>query len=126
MGLCIHLLLFGITSETQHMENQAPQVQVIPADKKKIQKIWKVAAILGGITAVEFVIAFTIGAGNAKTFLFIALTIWKAFYIVSEFMHLGHEKRSLKMSILLPLLFVIFLIFIMIYQGSAIYDVLNG
>lgn len=107
------------------MEQQAQEVQVIPVDKKKIQKIWKVAGILGGITAIEFVIAFTIGAGNAKTFLFIALTIWKAFYIVSEFMHLGHEKRSLKMSILLPLLFVIFLIFIMIYQGSAIYDALN-
>lgn len=106
------------------MEHQAPEVQVIPADKKKIQKIWKVAGILGAITAVEFVIAFTIDAGNAKTFLFIALTLWKAFYIVSEFMHLGHEKRSLKMSILLPLLFVIFFIFIMIYQGSAIFDLI--
>ena len=107
------------------MEQQT-QVQVQPVDKKKIQKIWKVAGILGGITAIEFVIAFTIDAGTAKTFLFIALTIWKAFYIVSEFMHLGHEKRSLKMSILLPTLFIIFLIFIMMYQGSAIYDVLNG
>lgn len=108
----------------EHQTTQAPQVQ--PVDKKKIQKIWKVAAILGGITTVEFIIAFTLDAGDAKTFLFIALTIWKAFYIVSEFMHLGHEKRSLKMSILLPLLFVIFLIFILIYQGSAIYDALNG
>ncbi|MEM6734781.1 MAG: cytochrome C oxidase subunit IV family protein [Bacteroidota bacterium] len=108
------------------MEQQTSQIQVKPADKKKIQKIWRVAGILSGITAIEFIIAFTIGAGTAKTFLFIALTIWKAFYIVSEFMHLGHEKKSLKMSILLPLLFVIFLIFIMIYQGSAIYDLLNG
>ncbi|MEM6641565.1 MAG: cytochrome C oxidase subunit IV family protein [Bacteroidota bacterium] len=107
------------------MEDQSSSVKVIPADKKKIQKIWKVAGFLGAITAVEFVIAFTISAGDAKTFLFIALTIWKAFYIVSEFMHLGHEKRSLRMSILLPLLFVIFLIFIMIYQGTAIYDALN-
>ena len=108
------------------MEHQASHIQVQPADKKKIQKIWRVAAILGGITAIEFIIAFTIGAGSAKTFLFIALTIWKAFYIVSEFMHLGHEKKSLKMSILLPTLFIIFLIFIMMYQGSAIYDAVNG
>ena len=98
---------------------QQNQAQVQPVDKKKIQKIWRVAGILGAITTVEFVIAFTIGAGSAKTFLFIALTIWKAFYIVSEFMHLGHEKKSLKMSILLPMLFVIFLIFIMIYQSST-------
>ena len=108
------------------MEQQTSQVQVIPADKKKIQKIWKVAGILGAITAVEFIIAFTVDAGVARNFVFIALTIWKAFYIVAEFMHLGHEKKSLKMSILLPLLFVIFLIFIMMYQGSAIYDALNG
>lgn len=107
------------------MEQQAQEIHVIPADKKKIQKIWRVAAILGAITTAEFIIAFTIAAGAAKTFIFIALTLWKAFYIVSEFMHLGHEKKSLKMSILLPLLFVIFLIFIMIYQGSSIYDVLN-
>ncbi|MBC6399859.1 MAG: cytochrome C oxidase subunit IV family protein [Ekhidna sp.] len=106
------------------MEQQT-QIRVQPVDKKKIQKIWRVAGILGAITTVEFIIAFTIGAGSAKTFLFIALTIWKAFYIVSEFMHLGHEKKSLKMSILLPMLFVIFLIFIMIYQGNAIYEVLN-
>ena len=107
------------------MEQQT-QLQVQPVDKKKIQKIWKVAGILGAITSVEFIIAFTIGAGTAKTFLFIALTIWKAFYIVSEFMHLGHEKRSLKLSILLPLLFVIFLIFILIYQGNAVFEALNG
>jgi len=48
------------------------------------------------------------------------LTILKAYYIVAEFMHLGHEKKSLKMSIVLPMLFVVFLIFIMIYQGDAI------
>lgn len=105
------------------MEQQT-QVQVKPVDKKKIAKIWKVAGFLAILTTVEFIIAFTMGAGSARNFLFIALTIWKAFYIVSEFMHLGHEKRSLKMSILLPLLFVIFLIAILIYQGSAIYNVL--
>ena len=103
------------------MEHQTT-VQAKPVDKKKIAKIWKVAGILAVLTTVEFIIAFTIGASTARNFLFIALTIWKAFYIVAEFMHLGHEKKSLKMSILLPLLFVIFLIFILIYQGSAIYN----
>jgi len=106
------------------MEQQT-QVQIQPVDKKKIRKIWRVAGILGAITTLEFIIAFTVDAGAAKTFLFIALTIWKAFYIVSEFMHLGHEKKSLKMSVLLPMLFVIFLIFIMMYQGDAIYRSLN-
>lgn len=104
------------------MEQENTQIHVQPVDKSKIRKIWKVAAILAGITAVEFIIAFTIGASPAKTFLFIALTIWKAFYIVSEFMHLGHEKRTLIASILLPTIFIIFLIFILMYQGAAIFD----
>jgi len=106
------------------MEQQTSQVQVTPADPEKIKKIWKVAGYLGAITAVEFIIAFTIPAGGARTFVFIALTIYKAFYIVAEFMHLGHEKRSLIMSIMLPVLFIIFFIFIMMYQGARIFDVL--
>jgi cytochrome c oxidase subunit 4 len=107
------------------MEQHNDQVQALPADPAKIRKIWKVAGILGAITAIEFIIAFTIPAGGARTFVFIALTIWKAFYIVSEFMHLGHEKKSLIMSIMLPVLFIIFFIFIMMYQGARIFDALN-
>jgi len=56
---------------------------------------------------------------------FIILTIVKAFYIVAEFMHLGHEKKSLKLSILLPIIFIVFLIFILMYQGAAILEVLQ-
>lgn len=104
------------------MEQQHSHVKALPADKAKIRKIWKVAAILAAITAVEFIIAFTIDAGAAKTFLFISLTIWKAFYIVSEFMHLGHEKKSLIASILMPTIFIIFLIFILMFQGAAIFE----
>jgi cytochrome c oxidase subunit 4 len=40
-------------------------------------------------------------------------------------MHLGHEKKSLIMSIMLPVLFIIFFIFIMMYQGARIFDALN-
>jgi cytochrome c oxidase subunit IV len=100
-------------------------VQPKPADKAKIWHIWKVMLILLAVTAVEFVIAFTMSAGPLKTFIFIALTILKAFYIVGEFMHLSHERKSLIWSILLPTIFIVFLIFIMMYQGSAIYELLN-
>lgn len=106
------------------MEQQTSEVQVIPEDKEKTKKIIRVAVILGVVTAIEFVIAFTIGAGAFKTFIFIALTIVKAFYIVAEFMHLGHERKSLMLSILLPTMFIVFLIFILMFQGSAIFDLL--
>ncbi|WP_421895641.1 cytochrome C oxidase subunit IV family protein [Marinoscillum sp.] len=107
------------------MELETTEVQVIPADKSKINKILRVALILGVVTAIEFVIAFTVSAGVFRTSVFIILTIVKAFYIVAEFMHLGHEKKSLKMSILLPIIFIVFLIFILMYQGAAILEVLQ-
>ncbi|MFT6865875.1 MAG: cytochrome c oxidase subunit 4 [Cyclobacteriaceae bacterium] len=99
-------------------------IQVQPADKAKIWGIWKVMLILLAITAVEFIIAFTVSAGTFKTAVFVALTIVKAFYIVGEFMHLSHEKKSLIWSILLPTMFIVFLLFILIMQGRAIFEVL--
>ncbi len=109
------------------MENQSPEIEVKPVDKAKIKHFLKVMWYLAGITALEFLIAFTFPSEWKwlRVVIFISLTILKAYYIVAEFMHLGHEKKALKMSIVLPMLFVVFLIFIMIYQGSAIFDVLN-
>ena len=104
------------------MEQQTPQVEVQPVNKAKVRNFIKVMLYLAVITAFEFLIAFTVPSEYKWTriIVFIALTILKAYYIVAEFMHLGHEKKSLKMSIVLPMLFVVFLIFIMIYQGDAI------
>ncbi len=107
------------------MSEEVSNIEVQPVDKSKIRLFLKVTAILFFVTVIEFVIAFTMGAGPIKTFIFIALTIVKAFYIVSEFMHLGHEKKSLIWSIMLPTLFIIFLIFILMYQGAAIYELIN-
>jgi len=103
------------------MEEQASNIQVLPPDKAKIRKLWKIAAILGIVTAIEFVIAFTIAPGAFKIALFVGLTIVKAFYIVSEFMHLGHEEKSLIWAILLPLVLVLWLIIALLAQGDAIF-----
>lgn len=109
------------------MEQQTQQIEVKPVNKAKIKNFLKVMWYLAAITAIEFAIAFTVPMEQKWTriVVFIALTIVKAYYIVAEFMHLGHEKKSLRMSIVLPMLFVVFLIFIMIYQGSAILEALS-
>lgn len=109
------------------MEQQTPQVEVQPVNKAKVKNFLKVMWYLALITAVEFGIAFTVPHEHKwiRIIVFIALTIVKAYYIVAEFMHLGHEKKSLKMSIVLPMLFVVFFIFIMIYQGGAILEALS-
>lgn len=92
--------------------------EVAPAQTKQI---WKVFWILAAVTTVEFIIAFTIKAGTFKTSLFVGLTIVKAFYIVGEFMHLKHEVRSLIWAILLPCLFVVWLLLALMLEGGSIF-----
>lgn len=102
---------------------QATTINVQPADRKKILGIWKVALYMFLITAVEYVFAFTMDAGMLRSVIFVTLTIVKAFYIVSEFMHLGHEIKGLMYSIVLPMLFVIWLIVALVnLEGAAIKD----
>lgn len=95
-------------------------VNVIPPDKEKIKHLWKTAGILLVITIIEFIIAFTISAGTFKTFVFVALTIVKAAYIVGEFMHLRYEVKVLFWSILIPLIFVVWMLVAFVYEGMAI------
>ena len=97
-----------------------PQVAVLPPDKEKIKKLWTVAAILGVITAFEFLIAFTMGHGPLKTSIFVVMTIVKAAYIVGEFMHLRHESKVLLWSILIPMGFVVWMLVAFVYEGMKI------
>lgn len=94
-----------------------------PVNKTKVNRLVRVAVYLGVLTAVEFAVAFTIDAGALKTAIFIGMTIVKAFYIVGEFMHLKYEVKVLIWSILIPMIFVVWLIISLIYEGGAIYDV---
>ena len=105
------------------MTEQTQEIVVQPVDKSKVRRILKVAFILFVVTAIEFLIAFTLEAGPFKTALFIGLTIVKAFYIVSEFMHLKHEVKVLIWSIIIPMIFVVWLIIALIYEGGAVYNI---
>lgn len=100
-----------------------PEVTVLPPDKEKIKKLWTVAAILGAVTAVEFIIAFALPAGVLKTTIFVGLTIVKAGYIVLEFMHLKYEVKILFWSILIPMLFVVWMLVAFVYEGMKLSDI---
>ena len=100
--------------------SEETHVTVLPPDKEKIKKLWTVAGILGAVTAVEFVIAFTLSHGSMKTALFVGLTIVKAAYIVGEFMHLRYEAKVLLWSILIPMIFVVWMLVAFVYEGMAI------
>lgn len=100
--------------------------EVIPADRNKILKIWKVAGILAITTAIEFAIAFTVHDKWTKIIIFVLLTLFKAYYIVAEFMHLGHERKSLIYAVILPLVLLFWLIGAFLMESNFILnDLLN-
>jgi cytochrome c oxidase subunit IV len=93
--------------------------------------IWKVFWILLGITALEVALGITkpeflINTQFLGTTLmnqvFIILTLIKAGYIVLQFMHLGHEEKRFKWTILLPVFILLpYLLFIVLTEGSYAY-----
>ena len=97
------------------------------------KRIWTVFGILSVITIVEVIFGIVkpealhmtnfLGL-NLLNWLFIILTIVKAYYIVYAFMHMEGEKSSLRYSVILPLIFlVIYLLFILLTEGNYIFDV---
>lgn len=97
--------------------------------KAQIRLIWKVALILAVATAIEFAVAFSLPRDEPfmlflKNSIFIILTIFKAFYIVGEFMHLRHEVKGLIWAILLPTAFVVWMLVALLVEGDYIFSVL--
>jgi cytochrome c oxidase subunit IV len=102
-----------------------PEVIVIPPDKAKIVLLWKTALILLIITILEFIIAFTVPHEyhNLRVAIFVAMTIVKAGYIVLEFMHLKYEVKVLFWSILIPMVFVVWMLVAFVYEGIKMSDI---
>lgn len=107
-----------------HVED-APQVTVLPPDTAKIKKLWTVAGILGLVTLLEFGVAFGVPheMKDLRVWTFILMTIVKAAYIVGEFMHLRYEVKVLLWSILIPMVFVVWMLVAFVYEGLSISDV---
>ena len=95
-------------------------IVVAPPDKQKIKKIWMTALFLAVVTGIEFVFAFTMAAGTLRTSIFVGLTLVKAFYIVSEFMHLKYEVKVLIWSIMIPTIFIVWLLLALLIEGEGI------
>ena len=96
--------------------------------KKIRKKIWQVTAILTAITIFEVAVGSTIKQSSdywqVVKWIFIGLTLLKAGYIVLVFMHLGEERKAMKYVILVPyFIFIIYLIFIALYEGTALGNV---
>lgn len=90
------------------------------------KEIWRVFWVLLAITAVEFIIALAIPeafmAKPIKNFIYVALTILKAFYIVAYFMHLKFERINLIYSILVPTIFILGVIAALMNESAYWFD----
>ncbi len=93
------------------------------AEKPNTKAIWRTFWILSFITALEFLIAFTMQSGWLRVSIFVIMTLVKAFYIVGEFMHLKGEVKMLIWSVVLPLVFVVWLIIALLLEGDSILQV---
>jgi cytochrome c oxidase subunit IV len=103
--------------------------------KSNTQKIWGVLAFLCVVTAIEVVLGiikpeFLLKNENAflglklLNWIFIILTLVKAYYIAWDFMHLRDEKTSLRRAIVwTPIFLVAYLVFILLLEADYIYEV---
>jgi cytochrome c oxidase subunit IV len=92
--------------------------------KKMRRTLWNVFWVMLIITIFELIIGFmapTHGWSGALWLkvLFISLTIAKAGFIVMAFMHLGHEVKFFKYTVLAPYtVFMLYCIFICLNEGT--------
>jgi cytochrome c oxidase subunit IV len=97
------------------------------------KRIWTVFGILSLITIVEVIFGIVKPeALNMNSFLslnllnwiFIILTLVKAYYIVYAFMHMEGETNTLRNAVIWPLIFlVVYLLFILLTEAVYIFEV---
>ena len=100
------------------------------------KRIWTVFALLSVITIVEVIFGIikpdvlhmnSFMAMSLLNWLFIILTLVKAYFIVWAFMHMEGEKSTLKNAVVLPVIFLIlYLLFILLTEGNYIYEVFKN
>ncbi len=112
------------------MEHQAASAEVTfhhEPSSGSVKRIWRTFWVLLIITIIELGIGVTMYLLNlpddfrrlALKGVVTILSLAKAYYIVSVFMHLGDEIRNLIMTIVVPLMLFIWFIAAFIYDGHS-------
>mgnify|MGYP003109057395 FL=1 len=101
--------------------------------KSNVQKIWGVFVFLSIVTVVEVVFGIikpafltenTFLAMKLLNWVFIILTIVKAYYITWDFMHMRDEKSGLRRSVVWTGIFLIaYLVLILLIEGDYIFEI---
>tara|TARA_B100000678_G_scaffold77437_1_gene63870 strand:+ start:15041 stop:15424 length:384 start_codon:yes stop_codon:yes gene_type:complete len=114
-----------------HQEHNLELFRGLIKFKNITRKIWGVLILLSIVTAVEV----ALGISKPKILLtyflnmkilnwiFISLTIVKAYYITWEFMHMRDETKTLRRVVVWTFVFlVLYLVFILIQEAGYIFD----
>ena len=101
--------------------------------KSNVSKIWGVFILLSVITTVEvylgiskpeFLTANSLFALKYLNWIFLGLTIVKAYYITWDFMHMRDEKTGLRRIVVWTFVFfIIYLLFILLVEGNYLFEV---
>ena len=96
--------------------------------EESVRGVWKGLGLLAAVTLVEVILSLTKAAEWAEdvrilvyiaSLLIIALSVYKAYFIIYEFMHMGYEVKGLAMSVLLPTLLLIWALIAFFNEGDA-------
>src|SRR5215467_2269135 len=115
------------------MEHSVTEVTVHHEPAGTTKRIWRVFWILLIITMVELGLGLSLYALDLPEGLrmhlikgvIIILSLAKAYYIVSVFMHLGDEIRNMIMTIVVPLMLFIWFILAFLGDGNSYKNLRN-
>ena len=119
------------------MENSTHKLEIFRGllkFKSNETKIWGVLFFLSIVTIVEVALGInkpevlivnSFLSMKLINWIFVILTIVKAYYIAWDFMHLRDEPQGLQFSIVITLIFLIsYLAFIFLVEGNYIFDIM--
>ena len=119
-----------------HTEHKLEILGGLVKFKTNEQKIWGVLILLALLTAIEVVLGIirpdfmeTTKLFSMKliNWVFVILTIVKAYYITWDFMHMRDEKMALKLAVVGTLvIYIPYILFIFLTEGNYVHDVLQN
>ncbi|THH41747.1 cytochrome C oxidase subunit IV family protein [Neolewinella litorea] len=96
--------------------------------EESVRGVWKGLGLLAAVTVAEVILSLLKAAEFAESIrpliyvaslLIIALSVYKAYFIIYEFMHMGYEVKGLAMTVLLPTMLLLWALIAFFNEGDA-------
>lgn len=96
--------------------------------EESVRGVWKGLGLLAVVTLVEVALSIVKAMDSlegikpviyAASLLIIALSVYKAYFIIYEFMHMAYEVKGLAMSVLLPVFLLLWALIAFFNEGDA-------